>query len=127
MTREWQRPLPRSWWLRKASYFQFMVRELTSLAVLAYTGLMIWALLASSGDAAEFSEFFDFLSRPLGVWLHIVVLVLALFHTGTWIALTPKVLVLWRDDEQVEPDVIAGANATLFLVISGVVLWLVMA
>jgi len=126
VTKELHRPLPRSWWLRKATYFQFMIRELTSLAVLAYTGLMIWALLSSSSDAADFPEFFDFLTGPLSVWLHMIVLALALFHTGTWIALTPKVLVLWRDDERVEPDVIAGANATLFLVISGAVWWLVM-
>lgn len=126
MTRELNRPLPRSWWLRKASYFQFMVRELTSVAVLAYTLLIVWALLASSGDATSYSGFLEFLTSPLSVWLHMIVLVLALFHTGTWIALTPKVLVLWRDDERVEPDVIAGANAVLFLIVSGVVWWLVM-
>jgi fumarate reductase subunit C len=103
-----------------------MVRELTSLAVLAYTGLMTWALFASSGGAAGFSGFLDFLGSPLSVWIHMIVLVLALFHTGTWIALTPKVLVLWHDDERVEPDVIAGVNAILFLAITGVVLWLVM-
>jgi fumarate reductase subunit C len=126
MTRELHKPLPRSWWLRRATYFQFMTRELTSLAVLAYALLMVWALLSSSGDAGSFPGFFEFLTSGTSVWLHILLLVLALFHTGTWIALTPKVLVLWRDDERIEPDVIAGANSVLFLVVSGVVLWLVM-
>lgn len=126
MTAQLHRPLPRSWWLRKATYFQFMVRELTSLALLAYTLLMIWALLASSGRATDLSGFFEFLLSPLSVWLHMIVLVLALFHTGTWIALTPKVLVLWRGDEQVEPDLIAGVNGIVFLIVSGVALWLVM-
>lgn len=125
MTRELRRPLPRSWWLRKAIYFQFMMRELTSLVVLAYAGLMIWALF-SSGTERSFTAFHDFLAGPLSVWLHMAVLVLALFHTGTWVALTPKVLVLWRDDERVEPDVIAGANGVLFLAITGAVLWLVL-
>ena len=126
MTRELHKPLPRSWWLRRATYFQFMTRELTSLAVLAYALLMVWALLSSSGDAGSFPGFFEFLTSGTSVLLHILLLVLALFHTGTWIALTPKVLVLWRDDERIEPDVIAGANSVLFLVVSGVVLWLVM-
>ena len=126
MTRELHKPLPRSWWLRRATYFQFMIRELTSLAVLAYALLMVWALLSSSGDAGSFPGFFEFLTSGTSVLLHILLLVLALFHTGTWIALTPKVLVLWRDDERIEPDVIAGANSVLFLVVSGVVLWLVM-
>ena len=125
MTRELSRPLPRSWWLTHAPYFQFMVRELTSLVVLAYAGLMIWGLWAS-GDGGSFPSFTDFLSGPLSVWLHMAVLVLAFYHTGTWIALTPKVLVLWRDDERIEPDVIAGANAVLFLAVTGVILWLVL-
>jgi len=125
VTRELSRPLPRSWWLTHAAYFQFMIRELTSLVVLAYAGLMIWGLWAS-GDGGSFPSFTDFLSSPLSVWLHMAVLVLALYHTGTWIALTPKVLVLWRDDERIEPDVIAGANAVLFLAVTGLVLWLVL-
>ena len=125
MTTELTRPLPRSWWLQKGAYFQFMIRELTSLAVLAYTLLIVWALWSAAASEA-FSTFFDFLKTPLSVWLHMVVLTLALYHTGTWIALTPKVMVLWRDDEQVDPDVIAGANGILFLAISTGVLWLVL-
>ncbi|MCH7900163.1 MAG: fumarate reductase subunit C [Acidobacteria bacterium] len=125
MTRELTRPLPWNWWLKKAVYFQFMMRELTSLAVFAYALLIIWALL-SAADAGAFSTFYTFLSSSLSVWLHLVILVLALYHTGTWIALTPKVMVLWRGDERVDPGVIAGANSILFLMISGAVIWLVL-
>ncbi|HUF15117.1 MAG TPA: fumarate reductase subunit C [Acidimicrobiia bacterium] len=126
MTKELVRPLPRTWWLRKTPYFQFMIRELTSLVVFAYTLVLIWGLWSAAGTEA-FSRLYDFLSSPLSVWLHAVALVLALYHTGTWIALTPKVIVLWRDDEQVDPDFIAGVNAILFLVLSGALVWLVLA
>jgi len=126
MTKQLTRPLPRTWWLRKAPYLKFMIRELTSVAVFAYTLLLIWALW-SAADAGSFLGFYDFLRTPLSVWLHAVVLLLALYHTGTWIALTPKVMVLWRDDEQVEPDFIAGVNGILFLFVSGVLVWLVFA
>lgn len=119
------RPLARTWWLKRPGYFWFMVRELTSLAVLAYTVLMIWGLWSVATTAA-FSSVYDFLTSPLSVWLHGVILALALFHTGTWIALTPKVLVLFNDDEPIEPDVISGANGILFLAVSGVLLWLVL-
>ena len=125
MTPELTRPLPRNWWLKKAPYFQFMIRELTSLAVLAYALLLIWALWSAAGSGS-FSNFYGFLNRPLSVWLHVLVLVLALYHMGTWIALTPKVMVLWRDDEQVDPDFIAGVNGILFLAVTGAVLWLVL-
>jgi succinate dehydrogenase subunit C len=125
MSRELHRRLPRTWWLTKAGYFQFMIRELTSLAVFAYTLLIVWALV-SAVDAGSYATFYTFLESPLSVWLHVLVLVLALYHSGTWIALTPKVLVLWRDDEQVEPDVIAGFNAILFVMFTGFVLWVVL-
>ncbi|MGH8924667.1 MAG: hypothetical protein ACRDWA_08565 [Acidimicrobiia bacterium] len=126
MTKELTRPFPRTWWLRKAPYFQFMMRELTSLAVFAYALILIWALW-SAADPGSFSAFYNFLRTSLSVWLHVLVLVLALYHTGTWIALTPKVMVLWREDEQVESDFIAGLTSILFLLISGAVIWLVYA
>jgi fumarate reductase subunit C len=125
MSRELTRPLPRTWWLARAAYTRFMVRELTSVAVFAYTLVLIWALW-SAGDGGSFSTFFSFLHSPWSVMLHILVLGLALYHTVTWIALTPKVLVLWRDDEQVDPRLIIGANALLFLLLSGVVAWVVL-
>ena len=121
-----ERSLPRSWWLKRPGYFWFMVRELTSLAVFAYAVLLILAL-RSIGNGDSFAAFYEALSSPVSVWAHGAILLLALFHTGTWIALTPKVLVLWNNDEPVEPDVVAGANGILFLAVSGLLLWLVMA
>ena len=125
MTRELTHPLPRSWWLKRPSYFRFMIRELTSVAVFAYAPLLIWALW-SAADAGTFSVFYDFLRGPLSVWLHVVVLVLAFYHTGTWIALTPKVMVLWREDEQIGPNLIVGTTGMLFVLVSAGVVWLVL-
>lgn len=125
MTRELTHPLPRSWWLKRPAYFRFVIRELTSVAVFAYTLLLIWAL-SSAADAGSFSVFYDFLRSPLSVWLHVVVLVLAFYHTGTWIALTPKVMVLWREDEPVDPNLIVGATGMLFVLVSVGVVWLVL-
>ena len=125
MTPELRRPLPRTWWLRKQSYLFFMIRELTSLAVLAYAILIITAIWTAASDGS-FTIFFDFLKSTTSVIIHVGLLILALVHTFTWIALTPKVMVLWRDDEQIEPDVIAGANGLIFLLISGAVLWVVL-
>ena len=125
MTKELMRPLPRTWWLRKQNYLVFMIRELTSLAVLAYAVLLIGIMLVAS-DETSFSGLFDFLDSTTGVVIHVGLFVFAMFHTITWIALTPKVLVLWRGDEQIESDVIAGANGILFLVVSGGLLWVVL-
>ena len=126
MTKELTSPLPKTWWLRKAAYLRFMIRELTSIAVFAYTLLIVGALWAAGADES-YSAFYDFLRSPLSVALHVVILVMALYHTVTWIALTPKVMVLWREDEQVDPSLIAGATGGLFLLVTGLTLWLVLA
>ena len=125
MTPELIRPLPKTWWLRKQSYLFFMIRELTSLAVLAYAILIITAIWTAA-DKSSFVPLFEFLKSTTSVVIHVGLLILAMVHTFTWIALTPKVMVLWQNDERVEPDLIAGANGILFLLISGVVLWVVL-
>ena len=125
MTSHLLRPLPRTWWLRKPPYLRFMIRELTSLAVFAYALLIVWALWASV-DRSSFEPFLAFLRGPVSVGLHILVLVLAMYHTVTWIALTPKVMVLWRADEQVPPGLIAGVTALAFVVITVAVAWVVL-
>ena len=126
MTPELNRPLSRSWWLQKPAYFKFMIRELTSLAVLAYTLLIIWALWAAA-EAASFSAFYDFLASPLSIVLHLIILVFALYHTATWIALTPKVMVEWRGEERVDPTKIAWNLSLVFVLVWIVLLILVLA
>lgn len=125
MTEELVRPLTRTWWMQKPPYLRFMIRELTSVAVFAYTLLMIWALWAAA-DAGSFEGFVEFLTTPVSIAIHIALLLLALYHTWTWIALTPKVMVLWRGDEQVPPRVIAGTTAVAFVAVTVVVIWLVL-
>lgn len=124
MTPEIERPLSRGWWLRKPAYFKFMIRELSSLAVLAYTLLIMWALWAAA-DTDSFSAFYDFLKSPLSVALHVVVGVLALYHTATWIALTPTVMVEWRGDQKVDPRATVWNISLAFVLVWMVVLVLV--
>jgi len=125
MSRELTRPLPRTWWLTRPAYTRFMIRELTSVVVFAYALLLIWVLWSAAGTGS-FSALFGFLTSPTSVVLHGLVLGLALYHTVTWIALTPKVMVLWRDDEQIDPALITAATAVSFLLLSGGVAWLVL-
>lgn len=124
MTGELSRPLPRTWWLQKAPYLRFMIRELTSVVVFAYALLILWALWAVA-DPGSFEALLSFLASPVSIALHVLVLVLVLYHTWTWIALTPKVMVLWKGDEQVPPGLIVWATAVAFLTVTAVVAWLV--
>ena len=119
------RRLPRTWWLRKPSWFLFMARELTSLAVLGYA-IFLMVLVARAADAAAFEAFVEGLRSPWSIGLHLVALAALLFHAITWIALTPKVLVLWRGEDRINPHLIALVNYAGWLVVSAAVAWLVL-
>lgn len=120
--RAYTRALPRSWWLRKRTYFLFMVRELTSVFVFGYAVFLL-VLVAGAGHAAAFERLFQWLQSPWSIALHAIALVMVLFHSITWIGLTPKVLVLWRGEERVSPRLIAAVNYIAWLAISVVVAW----
>ena len=125
MDRQHIRPLPRNWWLQKRTYFTFMVREFTSVFVAGYAVFLL-VMLWRADDPSTFSGVFDALHSPSSVVVHVIVLAGVLFHTVTWINLTPKVLVLFRDDEQISPALIAASNYIAWLVLSGLVAWLVL-
>ncbi len=125
MERHFIRKLPATWWLRKRTYLLFMLRELTSVFVVAYAIFLI-VVVWRADDASSFTRLFDALDSPIALVLHLILLAVLLFHTITWINLTPKVLVLFRDDEPVDPRLVAGANYVAWVVASTVLAWLVL-
>ena len=115
------RPMPAMWWLKKRSYFFFMLRELTCIFVGGYA-LFLLVLAVTRDDLTAFSAV---LHSPILITLQIIALPMALYHSFTWFNLTPKVMVVWRGEERVDPRIIAGANYVACLVISIIIVWIV--
>ncbi len=123
MDRQYVRPFPRTWWLQKWTYLGFMIRELTSIFVAGYAVFLL-VILWRADNPSSFSGVFDALNSPVSVVVHVITLAVVLFHTVTWINLTPKVLVVFRGDEQISPTLIAALNYIAWLVLSGLIAWL---
>ncbi len=117
-SKEYIRPMPANWWMMKKSYVLFMVRELTCVFVGGYA-LFLLVLASKAGDPDAFAAL---LNSRLLIALQIIALPMLLYHSITWINLTPKVLVVWRGDERVNPLLIAGANYVAWAIISIVIL-----
>lgn len=113
--------MPSNWWLKRRSYFLFMVRELTCLFVGGYA-LLLLILASRLGDADSFSSL---LKNPLVIVLQVIALPMVLYHTVTWLNLTPKVLVIWRGESRVNPVLIAAAHYLAWFVVSVIILWIV--
>ena len=120
-SKEYVRPMPSNWWLKRKSYFLFMVRELTCLFVGGYA-LFLLVLASRIGDTDGFSV----LTHPLAISLQVIALPMVVYHTITWLNLTPKVLVVWRGETRVSPVLIAGVHYLAWLGVSVVVLWIVL-
>ena len=117
-SKEYIRPMPANWWLTKRTYLLFMIRELTSVFVAAYAVfLLVLAMRRNDPEA-----FASLLSNPLLIALQVICLPMVVFHTITWLNLTPKVLVVWRGEDRVNPLLIAGAHYVAWAIISIVIL-----
>ena len=123
----YRRRMPIFWWLREPAFAKFIGRELTSVFV-AYSAILlmiqIWAL--ARGEAT-YERLSSVLQLPAVVVLHGAVLLVVVFHTVTWLNLTPKALVLRARGRRVPDAVVLGAHYLAWVVISGLLIWLLQA
>jgi len=120
-TTELIRPIPATWWLKKRTYFLFMVRELTCVFVGGYALF----LLALAGKLEDLKAFEELLYSPSLIAFQIIALPMAIYHSITWFNLTPKVMVVWRGEDKIDPRIIAGANYVACLIISIIIVCIV--
>jgi fumarate reductase subunit C len=92
--RPYVRKVNRSWWLGHRRYVAYMIRELTSMFVGGYCGLLVLGLVRLAQGHAAWDGFLAALSSPLGVLFQLVCLAFAAYHSVTWFALTPKAMPL---------------------------------
>jgi fumarate reductase subunit C len=116
--KEYIRPIPTTWWLKKKSYTLFMLREVTALFVAGYSIFLIVLVYRAGQGPDVFSQFVEGLKSPVSIVLHLLVLAMAIYHSITWSSATPKIMVLWRGDERIAPGVIAGWSYAVWLVVS---------
>ena len=125
-TREYLRTMPTTWWLRRKTYFLFMVRELTCVAVGGYAVLLL-ILAASAHDHHSCHSVFMWMKESrVSAALHAVAFPIVVYHSVTWFNLTPKAMVVWRGEEKLNPRLIAGSNYVVWLVVSILVAWIVL-
>ena len=119
-SKEYIRPMPATWWLKRKTYFLFMVRELTCVFVGGYALFLL--ILAMQRDDPQ--AFAALLNSRVSMALQIMALPMVLYHSITWFNLTPTVFVLWRGEERVSAILIAGANYVAWIIASVAVLWI---
>lgn len=84
---------PMAGWWRKNPYFvEYMVHEGTALFVAAYALILLISLTFLASGEAAWNRWLGFLTSPLCIAIHVVLLVAFLYHTWTWFNIMPLTL-----------------------------------
>jgi succinate dehydrogenase subunit C len=119
--KEYVRPIGANWWLQRPAYTQYMLRELTALFVGGYAVFLIVLVYRATQGPDAFAAFVESLKSPTSIVLHLLTLVMSLYHTVTWLNAAPKALVFWRGEERVPPETIIAASYVVWIVLSLIV------
>ena len=122
--RWYRRRMPVLWWLKDRAYVKFVVRELTSVFVAFFALLYLWQLRALAQGPDAYAQFVARLETPLFLTVDTVALVFVLFHTITWLNLTPTAMVVRMRGKRVPAEIIIGSLYVAWVLASAVVAWI---
>ena len=123
--RTYRRPVSTWWWLRKRSYFVFVMRELSSIFVAWLVVYLLLLVRAVGRSAAAYDDFLDWASTPWVVALNLVALVFLGLHVVTWFDLTPQAMDVRVRGRRVSPTLVIASQYAGLAVVSALVVWLV--
>ena len=88
----YKQPVSRLWFLKKRTYFVFVLRELSSIFVgWSAEFLMIMLFAVGRGEAA-YQNLLTWAASPVVVVVNVVALAFLILHTVTWFILTPQAM-----------------------------------
>jgi succinate dehydrogenase subunit C len=114
------------WWLSRASYLLFILRELSSIFVAWFVVYLLLLVRAVSQGAAQYAEFLEWSASPAILVLNFVSLLFILLHAITWFNLAPQAMVVNVGSKRVPPLLIAGSNYGAWAVVSAALAWLLL-
>ncbi|MGH3734747.1 MAG: hypothetical protein ACRDT6_03860 [Micromonosporaceae bacterium] len=122
----YQPPVSLFWWLRRRSYFLFVVRELSSVFVAWFVVyLLLLGNAIVSGEAA-YRRFVEWSASPWLLGLNLVALLFVVFHAVTWFNVAPQAMAVRLRGRRVPPPLVAAAHYGAWVVVSALVVWVVL-
>ena len=109
---------PVFWWVRKPTYFLFVMRELSSFFVAWFVVYLLLLLHAVSQGDAAYRDFMDEADAWWLVAINVIAFGFVVLHTITWFHLTPKAMVLQVPRHPRVPAKLRGWTAPAWLIIA---------
>jgi fumarate reductase subunit C len=90
----YRQPVSKLWWLKKRTYFLFVMRELSSIFVAWFAVFLMIMVVAIARGEASYQNFLSWAASPVVIVVNVVALAFLVLHTVTWFALTPQAMVV---------------------------------
>jgi len=114
------------WWAEQWRSFKFILRELSSLAVIYFVALLLWLLWSLGQGPDKYLEFQGWMKDPLVIAFNVIALLFVLYHSITWFNLAPKAMPIRYGGKRLPEWMISAPNYAAWVVISAAVVWLIL-
>ena len=112
------------WWLRNRNYFLFMMRELSAVFVALFVLTYLVAVYRLGQGEDSYQLYVNALQTPIAKTLFVVIFLFSIYHTVTWVHLTPIVLVVRIGRKVVPPGLVLVASYLGWILISALLFYL---
>ena len=108
-----------SWWKRDPYFIRYLAMEATSILVAIYALILLVGLLRLSQGEAAYSEWLDALKSPFSIGMHLIILLVFVYHTWSWFKIMPKTLpTLYFRGEKVPQPVITRVGVAVSVLLN---------
>ncbi|HEY2931101.1 MAG TPA: hypothetical protein VGK99_05090 [Acidobacteriota bacterium] len=110
--------MPATWWLRRRSYFFFMLRELSSVFIAVFLLVFLIQIYQLSHGLEAYVAFTRKLASPGWIAFHLVALLFALYHSLTWFYSTAVILPLQIGERKLPRGLVTALNIGAWIAVS---------
>jgi len=109
--------MPVFWWIGRASYLRYMLRELTCVPIAAWVIMATVGLVGLVLGPAAWQGFLQAMASPAGLAFQVIAILAGVYHAVTWFALAPRTMPLDLGGRRVPGSWIQAAHYILMLAI----------
>jgi fumarate reductase subunit C len=123
----YHRKMPATWWLKKKSYFLFMLRELSSVFIALFLLVYLYQIYQLTQGSEAYVTFTRRLSSPGWIFFNLIALLFAVYHSVTWFQSSAVVLPVRLGERLVPRQIVTALHIGAWVVVSVGVLILFLA
>jgi fumarate reductase subunit C len=80
------------WWKRDPYFIRYLAMEATSVLVAVYALILLVGLFRLSQGELAYNGWLEALKSPLSIGLHVLILLVFIYHTWSWFKVMPITL-----------------------------------